>query len=578
MAYTYEPLPQDCHTRILELYPALDPNAPLRGNFRFVDLNINPFYDAISYTWGEPDFTTEILIGDDLCVLCITANLRDALVRYRFPTESRSIWADAICIDQANEEDKRKQIPSMRDIYRCASSVLVWLGKDPLGEACLREIALLSQRKTVPVMTSGRGKITSILNRLVSLSWFSRRWVIQEIVLNPNVTFFCGAVSVPWLRAAQLLKYIPRDDSSPRISHLHTLKELWDVHNSLSLNKCDGQNTGILHLLSTFAETDCADARDRIYALAGLARDVVFDANETIQRQNSIFIHIDYTSSVKQVYYQFARAVGETGGDDSRIRLLEEAGRRSNGSYSTEWLSWVPDWRISRLYPDVAVGSRGLSGIPLFGRGKVLMRSHITAKIESIISQTFPRNGPKSMQILWINVVLTAIKKQIEDREGQLQLAEFKTGLLSRLLSFTLTGRSMFLRSHDYAEDLLEVMKSINYREVPENHYLFTISTVTKEGTTNGTLVGVGPRHMRVGDIVFLEQTELTMYGIATPIFRETTESQRGKLDQSGEGQQGGAGHEYVKRRACYLVGFAFINGEIGEYHRTLTPMQIDVV
>lgn len=50
-------------------------------------------------------------------------------------------------------------------------------------------------------------------------------------------------------------------------------------------------------------------------------------------------------------------------------------------------------------------------------------------------------------------------------------------------------------------EGSLEAMKSTNVRNVPEIHYLFTITTVIEEGTTNRTLVGVGPRHMRVGDI-----------------------------------------------------------------------------
>ncbi|KAI0469215.1 heterokaryon incompatibility protein-domain-containing protein [Xylaria cf. heliscus] len=177
MVYTYEALPQNFHTRVLELYPNPDPNAQLRGNLRFVNLETDPFYDAVSYTWGEPVFTKKISIGGDFC-LYITPNLRDALLRFRHPTEIRPIWADAVCIDQKNEEEKGKHIPSMKDIFRCASSVLVWLGKSPVGEACLRDLALLSQKKASTTTTSNGAGISSTLRKLVTLAWFSRRWVI----------------------------------------------------------------------------------------------------------------------------------------------------------------------------------------------------------------------------------------------------------------------------------------------------------------------------------------------------------------------------------------------------------------
>lgn len=111
-----------------------------------MNLEIDPFYDAISYTWGEPNFTQEIII-DDHFRLRITPNLHDALIRYRCAVGTRSIWVDAICINQNDEDDKRRQVPLMTEIYRSASPVLVWLGKYQKGEDCLRKIAILSQKK-----------------------------------------------------------------------------------------------------------------------------------------------------------------------------------------------------------------------------------------------------------------------------------------------------------------------------------------------------------------------------------------------------------------------------------------------
>jgi hypothetical protein len=36
-------------------------------------------------------------------------------------------WTDTVCIDQSNKREKSHQVQLMRDIYACASQVLVWL-------------------------------------------------------------------------------------------------------------------------------------------------------------------------------------------------------------------------------------------------------------------------------------------------------------------------------------------------------------------------------------------------------------------------------------------------------------------
>lgn len=40
------------------------------------------------------------------------------------------IWADALCINQDDEEEKGKQVQSMRLIYQSATEVSVWLGPE----------------------------------------------------------------------------------------------------------------------------------------------------------------------------------------------------------------------------------------------------------------------------------------------------------------------------------------------------------------------------------------------------------------------------------------------------------------
>jgi hypothetical protein len=42
--------------------------------------------------------------------------------------DPRTLWVDAVCIDQADDEERSEQVQMMSRIYKNASRVLVWLG------------------------------------------------------------------------------------------------------------------------------------------------------------------------------------------------------------------------------------------------------------------------------------------------------------------------------------------------------------------------------------------------------------------------------------------------------------------
>jgi hypothetical protein len=65
-AYPYSPLPNESSIRVLKILPALKRSAPepfsvdeelrypVKCCMKVVDLNENPDYEALSYTWGDP--------------------------------------------------------------------------------------------------------------------------------------------------------------------------------------------------------------------------------------------------------------------------------------------------------------------------------------------------------------------------------------------------------------------------------------------------------------------------------------------------------------------------------------------
>ena len=93
-----------------------------------------PAYRALSYAWQESRIQSSDKETRQLTVngkhLKVKANLWLALAHLRSSTNSLVIWIDSLCIDQANTKERNHQVGHMREIFRGASEVLIWLGPD----------------------------------------------------------------------------------------------------------------------------------------------------------------------------------------------------------------------------------------------------------------------------------------------------------------------------------------------------------------------------------------------------------------------------------------------------------------
>ncbi|KAJ3545639.1 hypothetical protein NM208_g2414 [Fusarium decemcellulare] len=119
----------------LVLPPALPPRRPgkwddpISCHLDVVSLEEKPEFEALSYTWGERQRNNAKsrmrLNGQDFP---IAFNLETALRHLRSEADARALWVDAICINQADIEERNEQISIMRDVYSYSKRVLIWLG------------------------------------------------------------------------------------------------------------------------------------------------------------------------------------------------------------------------------------------------------------------------------------------------------------------------------------------------------------------------------------------------------------------------------------------------------------------
>jgi hypothetical protein len=88
---------------------------------------------ALSYVGGDANDRRDLMVvglGDDSTLkrLSVTANLAEALPYLPWPDSRRTLWIDAICINQEDMDERAEQVKLMAEIYTSAKHVLAWLG------------------------------------------------------------------------------------------------------------------------------------------------------------------------------------------------------------------------------------------------------------------------------------------------------------------------------------------------------------------------------------------------------------------------------------------------------------------
>lgn len=126
--------PEKWEIRLLTLLPPRRYDTRPEGKLETVSLTDDLEFIALSYVWGDPGVTDEVII--DGAVVDVTVNLAAALWYFKEYDMLRGIpdgrplqiWIDAVCINQDDLDERAQQVAFMKDIYSSAKHVFSWLG------------------------------------------------------------------------------------------------------------------------------------------------------------------------------------------------------------------------------------------------------------------------------------------------------------------------------------------------------------------------------------------------------------------------------------------------------------------
>ncbi|KAF4626614.1 hypothetical protein G7Y89_g11541 [Cudoniella acicularis] len=197
----HQPLTDSDEIRLLTLQPGT-PYTDLRCTFTHVNLTAfhAPRYEALSYTWGTEAAVYPIHIEGN--IYHIRSNLWIALNSLRSEAEERVIWIDALCINQSNILERNHQVKQMGRIYETAENVVVWLG--PADHDSKDAFGFLSHGEEMPE-GDRKSKAFSAVEGLLKREYWTRLWIIQEILLPTHIIIQCGKYSCDWKKLESFL-------------------------------------------------------------------------------------------------------------------------------------------------------------------------------------------------------------------------------------------------------------------------------------------------------------------------------------------------------------------------------------
>ncbi|PMD42980.1 heterokaryon incompatibility, partial [Hyaloscypha variabilis F] len=132
-----------------------------------------PKFEALSYCWGPDESYKSIEINGHL--VPVRRNLWWALrhLRHGVYGMRRTLWIDALCINQNDVNERSAQVSIMGSIYSTASRVLVWIGEESeesqAAFGCMRCLFNSQDLEN--------------FHFLCQKPYWERLWIIQELCL-----------------------------------------------------------------------------------------------------------------------------------------------------------------------------------------------------------------------------------------------------------------------------------------------------------------------------------------------------------------------------------------------------------
>ncbi|MCJ1249836.1 hypothetical protein MMC30_007062 [Trapelia coarctata] len=267
-------------------------------------------YCALSYEWGPPQPVRRILIDEK--PFEIRENLYlflKNLYGHHKGRELGLLWADAICVDQKNVQERNHQVQQMKQVYQGALKVFAWIGPSEdvhtrKAFQLLQQCYLEQQARDANADDQAQGErgesedfiwrrlwqdgeVVTCLLAIYQRSYWRRLWIVQELALGQEVQIICDNQTVNWnaimcsVLQLPLIKRLENDGLS-----------CLAITTFISEAMFPGLQMTLLRAIEYLRNSQCEKSHDKVYGLLGLVDDshtTPIDYNMSIE---DLFLHI----------------------------------------------------------------------------------------------------------------------------------------------------------------------------------------------------------------------------------------------------------------------------------------------
>jgi hypothetical protein len=432
--YDDNPLQLELGTEIRVLELLSDREDDPKGDYEIacrlhtISLGDRTPFVAVSYVWGSATDTQDIILDGD--VFAVRTNLYQLLQKMARKRFSTYFWVDAICVNQRNVRERNQQVALMEQIYPKATSVIVWL--NPQSTSVDEAMILLAGMYKKGIAPEDYGQVKQALQELCYLDYWSRAWIVQEYTLAENIELWGTDCSI----SGDVLSYAAYDyiwwlkqfkeNQEPTDKPSHRIQIPWSspagkvisCRKQWRFSRSERQRIPVQHRRFARAEglpfdyvfsligehgrqLQCADARDRVYAMLSLLRE-----DDSLKRA----IVPDYSRSVSQLFFDICTKVCQEPREVERFRTLLELNpghrvvrfvhtnwplRFRGGTYGSDQL----DMCVALLLPR----SISFTIIPrTVSAPGVLIPRHMAARVDLYASVPLQRGNSTNIRLLRI--------------------------------------------------------------------------------------------------------------------------------------------------------------------------------
>lgn len=299
-------------------------------------------YEALSYVWGQEE-------DPEFIVLCksrfaITRNLAEALKHLRYTDRDRVLWVDAICINQCDGKEKEAQLLSMHWVYQSAKKVIAWLGlQDKFSRSAFSKMTMTERLERhgwesvspwVDVEISKGNAFTQddAFGMLMKLPYWSRAWVVQEMMSAQSLVIQCGS---------DVVLYSTLEEAHPRSmpacvqigsAEKPPVRMKFQGDSEVSIPQMGSKRMCSKRYLDCFLDRQCSLRHDNIFAFLSLLSD-------DVQKR----VKVSYEMDIRKLILDTAQAIIES---TQSLHIIGIKGRQTPPSALGEdgWQLHMPSW------------------------------------------------------------------------------------------------------------------------------------------------------------------------------------------------------------------------------------------